>query len=115
MYNKAYEILKNKTDKRLVKGFYFDDRNNCYCALGSLNTNVVITKIYKKNRNMFGVGHNNGEIYDLLNLNSIGLNLEEAKVLQYENDFGEFNNDPATTPEIRYNKVLEFLKEKVKQ
>jgi hypothetical protein len=121
-YNKIYELIRDKEDKRLVSGDYWSKYEKCACVLGTIPAlkgfitendpydGSFIRGIYrsfcKNSEQLFYKGE------DIL----FGMTIAEAEELQEYNDSCLCNQKDilcVNATQLRYIRVLEWLKERV--
>lgn len=106
-YRKALEKLEALEDKRLESRAYFYPETGCFCAIGAL----APEQAQRLNPEFGGAGIEYRWAWDVFGgaLEELGLTRREAAALQ------EVNDSSYGTRADRYVRVVEWLREKVKE
>lgn len=121
-YNKIYELIRDKEDKRLVSGDYWNRYEKCACVLGTIpamKAFISENEVYEGSfiMDIYRSFCNKGEqlLYKGEDI-FFGMTIAEADELQGYNDSCLCNPEDIlciNSKELRYIRVLAWLKERV--
>ncbi len=113
MFKKVLEFLKALPvdQQRFASGDYYSTSKKCYCALGALQNDLKYIPSDQQHSIITSIAREHGRV---TLFNDFNLTPSEAKDLQEANDRFQGTVRSPATPERRYEYVIDWLEEQVK-